>query len=297
MQAGEAAARAAEKVESATGTTADRYRLAADFYRAPLVAGGCRRYADAELSFLRWTIERGVLDRPSADGGGSPWWRAINESLLRDKVEALLLGESSGATPSTRTVALWIDFMRAPTPASWYRAHNASIVAGYLEQRPLAADELVAERFMINVALIRVLFAHALAAAPRMALGPFAPLGRWLGDPRRRSVRLFLDLRDQFPAEYPLEGLSVDELNEGEGTLARALDLGVIMPRLTDLYRFAAECLGEPRLETLVRRGTPCYSWPAEDRAPWLAGTERPVARAIARATGRRQPDYRRPDP
>ena len=30
----------------------------------------------------------------------------------------------------------------------------------------------------MNVALVRVLYAHALAAAPRLALGRFSPLGR-----------------------------------------------------------------------------------------------------------------------
>ena len=33
----------------------------------------------------------------------------------------------------------------------------------------------------MNVALARVLYAHAHAAAPRLALGRFAPLGRLLG--------------------------------------------------------------------------------------------------------------------
>ena len=36
----------------------------------------------------------------------------------------------------------------------------------------------------MNVALLRVFYAHALGAAPRLALGRFAPLGHVLGDPR-----------------------------------------------------------------------------------------------------------------
>jgi hypothetical protein len=296
MGDGEAAALAAARVDAVRDSIEGRHRLAAAFYRGPRASSGCRRYAGAELSFLSWEIERGVLNPPTGERPGSPWWRALNDQLLSDKVEAQLLAEGSDGTASARSVELWLEFMRAPAPSSWYRAHNASIVAGYLEQRPLAADELRAERFMINVALVRVLFAHALAAAPQLALGPFAPLGRWLGDPRQRSVRLFLDLRDQFPPDYPLEGWSVDDLNEAEGTLPRALDIGIILPRLTELYDFAAKSLGEPRLTTLVSDGTPCYSWPAEDRAAWLVGADRPLARAIALMTGRRHPEYLRSD-
>jgi hypothetical protein len=70
---------------------------------------------------------------------------------------------------------------------------------------------------MINVALIRVLYAHALVAALRIALGWFAPLGRLLGDPRRRSVGLFLDLRNQFPERYPLDGWLLEDLIAAEG--------------------------------------------------------------------------------
>jgi hypothetical protein len=290
MHAAQAARMAAATVEAVQDGTDARYRLAADFYHGQRATKECGRYGVAELSFLRWEIERGVLDRPTPDGGGSPWWRAVNDELLRDKVEAELLAAGSAAAASSRNVELWLEFTRAPSAATWYRAHNASIVAGYLRHESLAASELSVERFMMNVAMLRVLYAHALAAAPRLALGRFAPLGRLLGDPRKRSVRLFLDLRNQFPEDYPLEGWSLEELIAAEGPLARAMDYGIIASRLTELYDFAAACLGEPRITKLVSGGTPCYSWPAEERAPWIGGTTRPLARAIALATGHRHP-------
>jgi hypothetical protein len=290
MDAGGLAAVAAARVDAVADSTEKRYRLAAAFYDSPCASRDCRPYAVAELSFLRWEIGRGVLNEQAAERRGSPWWRAINHKLLCDKVEAELLADASNGAASSRNVALWLEFMRAPSAASWYRAHNASIVAGYLEQRELAARELVAERFMMNVALIRVLFAHALAAAPRLALGLLAPMGRPLGDPRRRWVRLFLDLRNQFPESYPLEGWSVDDLTDGEATLPRALDTGIIASRVTELYEFAAGCLGEPRMTTLINDGMPCYSWPPEERDAWRAATARPLARAVALATGRRHP-------
>ena len=36
---------------------------------------------------------------------------------------------------------------------------------------------MLPERFFMNVALVRVLYAHALVDAPCLALGRFAPLG------------------------------------------------------------------------------------------------------------------------
>lgn len=77
-----------------------------------------------------------MLAPPADGGGGSPWWRAINDGLLRDKVEADLLAAGSGDEPSSRTVGLWLEFIAAPSAATWYRAHNASVVAGYLKHEP-----------------------------------------------------------------------------------------------------------------------------------------------------------------
>jgi hypothetical protein len=187
-------------------------------------------------------------------------------------------------------VELWTEFIRAPSPGAWYRAHNASIVAGYLANEPLAAAELSAERFMMNVALVRVLYAHALAAAPKLALGPLAPLGHLLGDPRRGSVGVFLDLRNVFPESYPLDDWPLDALIQAEGRLARTLDYGIISSRLVELYAFAALALEEPRVCAFVNDGTPCYCWPPTEQAPWLEGTTRPLARLAAFATGRRHP-------
>jgi hypothetical protein len=284
------AAQAAARVEAVRDSTAGRYRLAAAFYRCPHAASECPRYGVAELSFLRWEIARGVLNRPTAERPGSPWWRAVNDELLRDKVEASLVAENSARAASSRNVELWLEFLRSPSAASWYRAHNGSIVGGYLRNRSLAGQELCVERFMMNVALLRVLYAHALAEAPRLALGWWAPLGRLLGDPRRRSVGIFLDLRNTFPNRYPLDGSLLEDLIAAEQPLARALDYGVIASRLTELYAFAAASLGEPGVTTFVSDGTPCYSWPAEERGPWVGGTVRPLARAVALATGRRHP-------
>lgn len=259
-----------------------RFALTRDFY---LSSDALRPYGNAELSFTRWSHARGVLAPASPDAPGSPWWRAVNERLLRDKAEARLLTDGVTGTASARSVEFWLDFIRTPSPGCWYRAHNASIVAGYLRYEELAATELQVERFMMNVALLRVLFTHTMLVRPRLALGPLAPLGPLLADPRRRGVRMFLDLGRSFPSAYPVT-LPVEEAILDEHALARALDYGLIAPRLTAVYAYSAESLGEPRLTSLLDDGVPAYAWPRSDRAIWYTGNTGPHLRLIARATG-----------
>ncbi|MQA97405.1 MAG: hypothetical protein GEV11_23235 [Streptosporangiales bacterium] len=282
MDTCQAADIAAVRVRAAGADAAARLGLAASFYR-----GTARGYGRAELSFLRWTIARGALHPAS----GSPWWRAVGDHLLRDKTEARLLADAAprprsrggtsphrpgrprpapaGRTPSSPGVALWLEFLAAPSPARWFRAHNHSVVTGYLRYEGLAEAELPAERFMINVALARVFFTHALVARPRLALGRLAPLGRWLADPRGGSVGFFLDLRDAFPGRYPLTGVTVAGLSAAEGGLPRALDCGLIAPKLRALYAFAAETLETPAVARLLRDGVPRYGGLTLDPRAW----------------------------
>ncbi len=165
--------------------------------------------------------------------------------------------------PSSQAVRLWLEFSARPTGHCWYRSHNASIVGGYLEHRGLADAESAPERFFMNVALARVLYAHALAAAPRLALGRLAPLGRLVSDPRLGMAGVFLSLRRVLPDRYPLDS-DVERYIAEEQRLGRMLDYAVIVPRLQRLYEWSAEELAEPRLLELVRDGNPIYAWPFE---------------------------------
>jgi hypothetical protein len=242
----------------------------------------------AALSFMRWQAQRGVLNALGAPAPGSVWWRAMNDCLLHDGSEAVgLLGGLVGE-PSSQAVRLWLEFSARPTGRNWYRAHNASIVRGYLEHRELADAENAPERFFMNVALARVLYAHALAEAPRLALGRLAALGR-LGDPRWGMAGVFLSLRRVLPDVYPLE-LDVESYVADEQRLGRMLDYAVIGPRLQPLYEWSAEDLGEPRLLELVRDGNPIYAWPFEQRHVWRTGDMPLAARVLQRAT-RPRPD------
>jgi hypothetical protein len=222
----------------------------------------------AAISFLRWQADRGVLDPLDGSPPGSPWWRAVNERLLRDGCEAMARSGGLLGEPSSPTIWLWTSFIARPTARSWYRAHNASIVAAYLEHQELARHESVPERFFLNVVLIRVLYAHALVAAPRLALGRFAALGRILGDPRLGMAGAFLSLRRVLPDRYPLAH-DVDAYLADENSLGRMLDYGVIVPRMQRLYEWSAQELAHPGLRRLFRDGCPVYASPKADRRVW----------------------------
>ena len=238
----------------------------------------------AALSFMRWQARRGLLNPLNASPPGSVWWRAVNERLLRDGCETVALLGGSAGEPSSQAVRLWLEFGAKPTGRNWYRAHNASIVGGYLEHRNLAQAEGAPERFFMNVALLRVLYAHALAAAPRLALGRLAPLGHLLADPRLGMTGVFLSLRRVLPNRYPL-ALDVERYIADEQRLGRMLDYAVIVPRLQDLYEWSAQELGEPRLLELVRDGNPIYAWPFEQRHVWRTPNMPFAARVLERVT------------
>jgi hypothetical protein len=104
----------------------------------------------------------------------------------------------------------------------------------------------------MNVALVRVLYAHALAGAAQLALGRLAPIARPLGDPRLGMAGVFLSLRRVLPDRYPLE-FDVARYIADEQRLGRTLDYAVIGSRLERLYDWSAEDLREPRLLELVR--------------------------------------------
>lgn len=240
------------------------------------------RYQRAALAFLRWQVRRGLLNPPDHAAPGSPWWRAVNERLLRDTCEARarILGHPGPA--SSPSVGPSVAFAEQPSSRSWYRAHNVTIVTSYLEHRDLAERENRVERFFINLVLMRLLYAHALVTAPRLALGWPAPAAGWLGDPRRAMTGMFLSVSRVLPDRYPLEG-SLDGYVADEHTIGRLLDLGVISPRLPRLYAWSADELGIPQLSDLVCDAIPAYAWDPRERAPWEPPPTR-LVRAVRRA-------------
>jgi hypothetical protein len=285
MMSHDALALAKAQVATVRENPAARLALITRTYHGP--TGRAPRHLPfrrAALSFMRWQEQRGVLNPLAASPPGSPWWRAVNEQLLRDGCESVALSGGLAGEPSSHAVRLWLEFIARPTARNWYRAHNTSIVAAYLEHQELAETESPPERFFMNVALGRVLYAHALVAAPRLAVGRFAPLGRLLGDPRLGMAGAFLSLRRVLPNRFPLAG-DVETYIVAEQRLGRMLDYAVIVPRIQRIYEWSAEELGEPRLLGLVRDGSPIYVWPFEQRHVWRSSHMPLAGRVLARIT------------
>jgi hypothetical protein len=241
------------------------------------------------MSFMRWEAERGVLRPVDGEPPGSRWWRALNERLLLDGCEAMARAAGLAGDPSSPAIRLWMSFIAAPTPRSWYRAHNFSIVSAYLENRDLAELESRPERFFLNVALLRVLFAHSLVAAPRLSLGRSAILAPPPGNPRLAMAGAFLSLRRVLPDQYPLHD-EVEAYLVAENRLGRMIDYGVIAPRLQTLYEWSARELGIPALRELIRDGSPIYAWSYADRDEWRKTPEPLAVRVLKDTTSGRGP-------
>jgi hypothetical protein len=264
---------ASEVALAAVGAVRDdpagRLTLMRGQYRVPPdVDRGYLPYRQAASAFMRWQLRRGLLNPIDEPRPGSPWWRAINERLLYDGSEARALAFGHPGPPSSPAVGAWQEFIRRPDAARWYRAHNMSVVGGYLENEHLAAREGRIERFFINLVLVRVLYTHAMVAAPRMALGWLAPTGRLLGDPRLGMTAVFLSLSRVLPDRYPL-GDDIAPYAQAENGIGHLLDVGVITPRVEPLYAWSATELDTPGLRQLLCGQTPCYAWPAADQEPW----------------------------
>jgi hypothetical protein len=278
----DAAGFAAAQVAAVRDDPASREALLRTSYDGPFGSSPRHRpFRRAALSFMGWELRRGVLAPASAARPGSAWWRALNERLLRDGCEAVARAGGRGGVPSSSTIEPWMAFVDTPNATTWYRAHNASIVAAYLDHRALAQRENRAERFFLNVVLLRVLYAHALVAAPRLALGRLRPFSRPLGDPRLGTAGIFLSLRRTVPAAYPLPNPLEDYLR-AEAPIGRTLDYVVIRPRLQRLYEWSADVLGAPGLRGLIDDGAPVYAWPVSERQlfdrPLRPGRPRPRA-------------------
>jgi hypothetical protein len=281
MEVPSAADWALKQVEAVRDEPAKRLELFKQTYYGPTGhAPHHLPFRRAAIAFMRWQMMRGVLAPLPATPAGSPWWRAANERLLRDGCEAVARSGGRGGAPSSPVIELWLSFIANPRKQTWYRAHNASIVAAYLENRDLAERENEAERFFLNVVLLRVLYAHALVSAPRLALGPLAGIGLLLGDPRLAFTGIFLSLARIVPDRYPLER-DVHEYIVEENLLGQMFDYGIIQPRLQRLYEWSARELGEPGLLGLVRDGNPVYAWPFENRHVWEQAQPTQTVRAL----------------
>ncbi|MGN6721360.1 MAG: hypothetical protein ACTHJM_01965 [Marmoricola sp.] len=257
------------RIAAAAVDPQSRLRLLDEIYALP--GEGARSqlpYRRAVAAFMRWQVDRGLLNPADAAVPGSPWWCELNSALLRDTYEATLLADHPAGEPSTRGAAAAVDFMRRPSASRWYHAHNLTIVDAYLDHADLANSEDRIERFFMNLVLIRVLYAHALVSAPRLSLSWLAPVAPLLGDPRLGWTAIFLSLSRVLPDRYPL-GDDIERVVSLEGSFGHLLDVGVIQPRVSALYEWAAEDLDTPELMGFLKGGIPAYAWDPDDVEAW----------------------------
>ena len=287
----EAAARRAEaELTRVRDDPPGRLQLAQRFYDDPRIATA-RPYGRAQLAFMEWEVRRGVLDPTTGKHVGSAWWRTVNETVLRDAVEADALRDQAGDVSAPRpNVERWMTFLDHPDPVTFYVAHNASVVDGFFQAAPLAVAETAAERTLMNLTLARVLFVQAMTASPRLVLGRLGPLGRAVATPRGDLVSVVVRRPDLYPDHYVLTPEDrrrvLDRLHSAEGELVAFIDDVMIAPRLRLVYGAAALAIDEPRLLDLLDAGRPSYPWglpgigAAPDRDdPWPH--PRPLARVL----------------
>ncbi len=253
---------AARRVADVRDDPHGRRALAQESYLSATDAS-LERYSRAELAFIDWEIRRGVLHPVKTAGdGGSPWWRTVNQTLLRDCAEASLLHRDGFTTGGTNpSVDLWLGFFASPSSQSWYRAHNASIVSGYLTSTALAKAETEPERVLMNIILSRALYGYV-AAADRTRLGPLAPILEWLSRPFGWGLVAVIDIPGFYPGNYPMTKEDEEQL-QGVGLtpnafLGRLANL-LVLWNIERVFRWNADMIGVPALCDLTTEDAPCY--------------------------------------
>jgi hypothetical protein len=259
--------KAEAQVAKAEGDPQKRFELREAFYAhygfgTPIAPRG---YGEPDLAFIRWQIDRGVFGNEANDAPsnrGSAWWRAVDASILYDMALAKLVYEEQLADAAVGLdVHAWIAYIARPSPESWLRAHGASLVRGYLENRAAAFTESPAERIFMNEVLYRFLFLEAVAVA--LSEGTLDAAGKHEGDPRRWLADLVERMIALYPTTYPLPSGEIRSLDyvgkSAEGGLTPVLDLDLALPHLKALSALVAGVVKEPELDHAIKNGLPVY--------------------------------------
>ena len=234
-----------------------RYQSRQDFY-LKYGHGEVRKYGygSSELAFMRWE-ERGVMQ----ESGGSAWWNAVNLRFIYLS-ELGAAAYEAGLPKKELPIASqkWIDFINKPSARSWYRAHNSSIIDGYLEFPYLAEQEKLPEQVFINMVLYRVLFAQAMVEGTFFS---FPLIGKYLADPRGPAVGMMTHMDAFYPSHYPMTKEEVRDIlgkarNFGEWAV-QFMDYVMVLPELNLLYQMTASCNDQPDLMKWIKMNHPTY--------------------------------------
>ena len=240
---------------------AARYDSRVAFYKqfGQATLGGAG-FGNSELAFMKWE-ERGVLKPSSHVPPGSQWWSAVNLWFIY-LCELAVAARNQHIEPVELPKAsqLWIKFIDNPSSTTWYRAHNSSIIDGYLKYGELALLENQPEQIFLNMVLYRLLFAQAMVEEAPYALGD---LGAILASPKGVAVDLMTDMEAFYPQHYPLTQEDVNDIlgkaHNLEEIGVQILDDVIIAPILTTLYDDAADWNLQPDLKNLIVADRPAY--------------------------------------
>lgn len=144
----------------------------------------------ALIDFLAWEIDSGRV----VDGGGSPWWRAVNGFLVLDLVDAI--GPTDGESRAQPTVLAWKRYMRSSPgdeQRNLWRAHEQSIARAVSEADAMLEGEEPAEQSFARLVL------RVLSRATRTC------------EPTDTSL-LGETVRRQYPGRYPISRDGLAEL-------------------------------------------------------------------------------------
>jgi hypothetical protein len=216
-------------------------------------------FGDSEIAFMRWE-KRSVLKPLDADPAGSAWWSAVNLWFIYlSELGAKAFEQGVNKDELPIPAQFWVDFIGNPTAVSWYRAHNSSIIDGYLKYPDLAAEERLPEKLFINKVLYRLLFAQSWVEGEAF----FSRLGKRIANPKGISVAVITHLDAFYPTNYPLTAKDVEYImgkpHNWVEFAAKFMDRVLIEPQLTELYQKAAVWNQQPDLNQLVKRHQPIY--------------------------------------
>ncbi len=236
-------------------------------------------YGNSEIAFMKWENDR-VFRSSDASHKGSEWWSAVNLwfiYLSELGVKAKEAGIPKNTLPAP--AQFWIDYIENPSDISWYRAHNSSIIDGYLKYPSLAKKENNSEQVLLNIVLYRLLFAQAMVEGKDFAFGR---LGKIFANPRGVAVNLITQFEYFYPANYPMSPEDKRHL------LGQSHDLGVfgmkilddvlIEPEFTQLYQDGSNWNKQPKLLNLLVANKPAYP----DGIPKSEGEKKYLIRILA---------------
>ncbi|WP_044207530.1 hypothetical protein [Flammeovirga sp. OC4] len=207
-------------------------------------------FGNSEIDFLEWEVERGVL----AEEYHARWWYNVNLKFIYYSVLGSYVFEKKlECKDLPQPVQRWVDYLSNPCSSTWYKAHNTSIIHGYIEYKELAKEESWIEQYFINEVLDRLLYAEVMVEGKTELFGP---LGKILANPRLPAVDILVKIKDLYPENYPLkfrDMLNVLDIGFDIGTLiSYILDKVIIKRHLKKIYFYISELLEIPELENFI---------------------------------------------